>query len=139
MKIIGTNEIATLDFAKAEAEVKRLVEEQIAYNSLLDEIGEFSNKWRTEHSSDYEYEREIDRPRWPAGIAQASITPQMRSERDWVDKQNAEASQRNFQKSQALQTALITTLEVKFPGHSDMFGYCEESRASFNIEEVPLI
>jgi hypothetical protein len=131
------NEAATHDLDKAKSEVKRLEEEQVAYNLLVDQIAEHSGNFYKQHP--IEYKQTMDVPRWPAGIAQTSITPQTRSERDWIKKQNEEAIQRNRKKNKEREDALRAELEVNFPGHTNMFGYIVHSESSFDIEEVPLI
>lgn len=138
------NEWSTLDELSAEFHIIKLKAKQARHNEVVAEIEKFCDARVARVGPRPTVGGYQDYPRWPAGIANSSITEAMRSERDYIKANNARIAEQDRELYNAHDTAceketveFLMSLGYK-EGDSIMnrYGRCITS-ANFRIEEIP--
>ena len=105
-------------------------DEEKRFNEIVDKVQEFLSAYSKENGS-IPFERELDRPRWPPGLPEASITPEMRS-------RNTQAWQSYQEARFVAKKEFLASLGVELDVDSQ-HSYERKREVQWRIKEVPWV
>jgi hypothetical protein len=144
--------VATYEPDKAERYIRRRKALDKLHDRRHSALELFDNKYRAENprpSWDEYIPQMLERVRWPAGLRQQDITPEMRAERERILVHNKRVSDEHSardkewdEKFQAARRHFLTVARVPKKKQDHFLGYCHTKRAEeykYKIKELKVI
>lgn len=144
--------VATYEPDKAERYIRRRKALDKLHDRRHAALDLFDKKYRAENpypSWDEYRPQMLVRAKWPSGLRQQDITPEMRAEREQIDAHNKRVSDEHTalvkawdEKFEAARRHFLTVAKVPVKKQDHFLGYCHTKRAEeykYKIKELKVI